>query len=271
VREPKIGEAPAMKAETARAIASDWAAQVRLGGDPSGQRQGYREAPTMAALFDRYLSDHARPNKKASSLTEDERLIKAYLKPGFARRKVAEVKRADIDKFHKSLSGRPYLANRSLALLSKSFNLAEMWGWRADASNPCRHVKKFAETKRRRFLSPTELARLGEVLRIAERDFALVLGRHRHPGRPSLRVSISIPNRQETSSLFLDRSSRTGLPMDAQGRLVDQPFESHSLLRGTLMIAKADQAGCEGGAIPSALPLVTTKPALASRSRMTSA
>jgi hypothetical protein len=73
----------------ARAIASDWAAQVRLGGDPSGKRQSDREAPTMAALFDRHLSDHTRPNKKASSLAEDERLIRDCLKPSFARHKVA--------------------------------------------------------------------------------------------------------------------------------------------------------------------------------------
>jgi hypothetical protein len=67
---------------------------VRLGGDPGGVRQAARGAPIMAELFDRYLSDHARPNKKASSLAEDERLIKDYLKPAFARRKVVEVKRA---------------------------------------------------------------------------------------------------------------------------------------------------------------------------------
>ena len=175
VREPKIGEAPAMKAEKARAIAVEWSARVRLGGDPGGARQAARSAPTMAELFDRYLADHARPHKKASSLAEDERLIETYLKPAFARRKVAELKRADVDRFHKSLSDRPYRANRCVALLSKAFTLAEMWGWRPDASNPCHHVRKFAETKRRRFLSPKELARLGEVLRIAERDGALVL------------------------------------------------------------------------------------------------
>jgi hypothetical protein len=157
VREPKIGEVPARKAEAARAIASDWAAQVRLGGDPSGKRQSDRKAPTMTELFERYLADHARPNEKASSLVEDERLIKDCIKPAFARRKVLEVKRAEVDRFHKNLAGKPYLANRALALLSKAFNLAEMWGWRPDASNPCRHVKKFAETKRRRFLSPKAL------------------------------------------------------------------------------------------------------------------
>jgi integrase len=220
VREPKIGEAPAMKAETARAIAAEWAAQVRLGGDPSGKRQEDREAPTIAELFNRYLSDHARPNKKASSLAEDERLIKDYLKPSFARRKVAEVKRADVDKFHKSLMGKPYLANRALALLSKAFNLAEMWGWRADASNPCRHVKKFAETKRRRFLSPKELARLGEVLRIAERDGALVLPPREGVREKAERVAIS-PSAVAAVRLLALTGARKGEILGLQGAWVD--------------------------------------------------
>jgi integrase len=221
VREPKIGEAPAMKAEAARAIASDWAAEVRLGGDPSGKRQSDREAPTMAVLFDRYLSDHARPNKKASSLAEDERLIRDCLKPGFARRKVAEVKRAEVDKFHKNLSGKPYLANRALALLSKAFNLAEMWGWRPDASNPCRHVKKFAETKRRRFLSPKELARLGEVLRIAERDGALVLPPREGMCEKTERVAISPPSAVAAIRLLALTGARKGEILGLQWAWVD--------------------------------------------------
>jgi hypothetical protein len=65
----------------------------------------------MAALFDRYLSDHARPNKKASSLAEDERLIQDCLTPGFARRKVAEVKMAEVERFHKNLSGKLSVAD----------------------------------------------------------------------------------------------------------------------------------------------------------------
>ena len=37
----------------------------------------------------------------------------------------------------------PYQANRTLGVLSKIFNLAELWGLRPDGSNPCRHVKRF--------------------------------------------------------------------------------------------------------------------------------
>ena len=50
------------------------------------------------------------------------------------------------------------------------FSLAEVWGWRPDGSNPCRHVKRYKEHKRERFLSPEETERLGQVLREAEEE-----------------------------------------------------------------------------------------------------
>jgi len=48
--------------------------------------------------------------------------------------------------------------------------LAELWGYRADASNPCRHVQKYAETKRERFLSQEEITRLMAVLDAEEKE-----------------------------------------------------------------------------------------------------
>jgi len=44
------------------------------------------------------------------------------------------------------------------------FNQAEVWGLRPDGSNPCRHVKKYEEKKRERYLSTEELIRLGQTL-----------------------------------------------------------------------------------------------------------
>ena len=55
-------------------------------------------------------------------------------------------------------------------MLSKMFSLAEVWGWRPDGTNPCRHVKRYKEHKRERFLSPEETERLGQVLREAEEE-----------------------------------------------------------------------------------------------------
>ena len=60
--------------------------------------------------------------------------------------------------------GVPYQANRCLEILSKMFNLAELWGLRPDGSNPRKHIKKYREEKRERFLSAAELRRVGEVL-----------------------------------------------------------------------------------------------------------
>jgi integrase len=44
------------------------------------------------------------------------------------------------------------------------FGLAERWGMRPEGTNPCRHVKRFRENRRERFLSEVELARLGTAI-----------------------------------------------------------------------------------------------------------
>ena len=50
------------------------------------------------------------------------------------------------------------------------FSLAELWELRPDGTNPCRHVKRFKEDKRERFLSDAEYRRLGSALREIEQD-----------------------------------------------------------------------------------------------------
>ncbi len=59
---------------------------------------------------------------------------------------------------------------RAPGVLSKMFSFAEVRGWWPDGTNPCRHVKRFKEHKRERFLSEAETERLGEVLREAEAE-----------------------------------------------------------------------------------------------------
>ncbi len=164
-RRMTLGRVAELSLAAARKLASEEKALVRKGIDPLGQRDARRNAPMMAELFDRYLSDHARPNKKPRSVEEDERLIRLHLNPAFGRRKVAEVTRGEIDRWHKSMKATPGAANRGRALLSKAMNLAEVWGWRPDGSNPVRHIKRFKESDgAERFLSLAELRALGEAL-----------------------------------------------------------------------------------------------------------
>lgn len=168
VRKPTIGTHGAVTVDQARNVAKTWLAKARLGGDPGVERSADRNAPLMDSLLERYLEDHARPHKKASSFAGDQSMINRHLRPVLSNRKVSDVERSDIAFLHKSLEHTPYVANRLLSLSSKIFNLAELWGMRPDGSNPCKHLRKFKEEKRRRFLSEAEVSRLGDALIEAE-------------------------------------------------------------------------------------------------------
>lgn len=168
-REPVLGVHGAITPDQARRQAIEMAHEVAQGRDPAAVRQEARQAPTMSELFERYLSEHAKRFKKPSSIRNDERIISKTLVPAFGRVKVREVTREDISSLHSGMADRPYEANRTLALLSKLFNLAELWAYREDGSNPCRHVKRYREERRERLLSEQELARLGSTLAEAER------------------------------------------------------------------------------------------------------
>jgi integrase len=80
------------------------------------------------------------------------------------------VNRGDIARLHHEMRSKPYQANSTLAMLSKFFGWAEKHGLRPDGSNPCRHVEKYREGRRERFLSQAELGRLGDALREAEQE-----------------------------------------------------------------------------------------------------
>jgi integrase len=163
-----IGRHGVLAPEEARRQARQLLAKVQQGGDPVEERAQARQAPTVAELADRYLAEHAEPKKKPLSVRDDRRLLDKYILPALGKRLVAEVTRAEVARLHHDLRATPYQANRSVALLSKMFNLAEPWGLRPDSTNPCRHVQRFREAKRERFLSGEELARLGKALAEAE-------------------------------------------------------------------------------------------------------
>ena len=162
-RRPKIGDHGIITAEQARSTAQRWLLEVGQGRDPSSEKQEIRSMPTMKELADKYMREHA-PRKKATSSKEDKRLWDQHILPQFGQLHVSSLDRSDIAKLHHSLQHMPTTGNRVLSLLSKAFNLAELWGYRPNHSNPCLHVKKYGEEKRERFLSQDEITRLMQVL-----------------------------------------------------------------------------------------------------------
>src|SRR5947207_9462673 len=150
--------------DTARKEAKRLLGLVEGGADPAAAKIARKEAPTVADLVERFFAEHADEKRKASTARVYRGLLDRIVLPALGKRKVADVTRADIAKFHHENRAAPYQANLIRAMLSKTFNLAELWGLRPDGSNPCRHVEKFRELKRERMLSPAELARLGDAL-----------------------------------------------------------------------------------------------------------
>ena len=167
-RRMTLGSHGVLTPEIARRLAISHLAEVNAGGDPSAARQADSRQPTVAELASRYMDQHARVKKKESSASADQAALKRHILPALGQLRVSDVTRDEVGRFHHSLRKTPVTANRVLALLSKMFNLAERWGLRPDGSNPCRHIDRYPERPRNRFLSSAELGRLGDSLRAVE-------------------------------------------------------------------------------------------------------
>jgi integrase len=167
-RQATLGLYGPLTVQQARKRAHRMLVQVFDGEDPVQEKRHYRASPTLADLAERYMEEHAIPKKRPSSVKSDERLLRLHILPRLGRTKVADLDRRDVFALHHGMRKTPAQANRALALLSKMLNLAEQWGDRPDHTNPTRHVDRFREHPKERFLSGSELERLGAALREAE-------------------------------------------------------------------------------------------------------
>ena len=156
--------------DTARREAKRLLAVVAQGEDPAATKAEKKVAATFAEFAERYIDDHASKHKKPGSLRDDRSNLKNHLLPRFKSMRLEDFTRQDIAKMHTSMSETPIAANRCLALLSHMFTMADVWGIVPEGTNPTRRVKKYKETKRKRYLSADEFTRLGNALADAERD-----------------------------------------------------------------------------------------------------
>ena len=165
-----IGQHGRITAVEARAAALEILAQAKKGIDPRDANARRKAEPVMAELGRRFLEEYVPAHCKPSTQAGYRRSVTLFIDPALGEMRISEVERKDIAKLHHDMRDKPYQANRALGVLSKMFSLAEVWGLRPDGSNPCRHVKRYKERMRERFLSPEETERLGEVLREAESE-----------------------------------------------------------------------------------------------------
>jgi integrase len=159
-----IGDAEVRRCTAARAKARDLRRDIEDGGDPLAAIEDERAAPSMWDLCDRFEAEHL-PRKRARTAEDYRRMLANHVRPHFGQHaKVADIRFEDVDALHRRItkSGSTYAANRCVAVLSKMFSLAIRWRMRSD--NPARGIERNPESKRKRYLSADELARLTKAL-----------------------------------------------------------------------------------------------------------
>ena len=132
--------------------------------DPAAEERERRDALLVKELAQRFDEEHIAVHLKPSTAKEYRRNLALFILPAIGHLRIIDVTRADISKYHHDWRHRPYQANRNLEIISKMFNLAELWGLRPDGTNPRKHIKKYPEQKRERYFSAGELQALGRVL-----------------------------------------------------------------------------------------------------------
>lgn len=157
-----LGKFGPLTVEQARKRAKETLAAVAKGENPAQQRRADRDAPTLAGYAAEVMAENAA--RWSENYRQDVRGIFArHVLPGLGRKKVADVTPADVRKLHNSLKAHPALANKTLAVLSRTFAIAVTDAVRT--GNPCKGIRKFHEEPRTRFLSDAEVHRLTSALK----------------------------------------------------------------------------------------------------------
>ena len=168
VRRVTIDTVGKITPDEARLAAKRIIGSVAHGEDPAAERAQARSAATMKDLAEAFLAEHVEVKRKPSTAAKYRYVVEAFILPAFGRLKPSDVTRAAVARLHHENAERPTIANYTLAVLSAIFTFGEARGLIAEGINPTRHVERFEEEKRERFLTGAELARLGEALREAE-------------------------------------------------------------------------------------------------------
>jgi integrase len=171
--------------ETARDRAKVLQGLVASGEDPQESKNGSRRELTVAQLCDLYLAE-GLATRKPTSVASATSNIENHIKPLIGTRRAGLITRQDVDLVLASVaagktrrtaatakkrglsivkSGKG-AANSAVVTLSAAMGFAVARGIRHD--NPAFRVRRFPEKKLERFLSPAEIARLGEALAAAE-------------------------------------------------------------------------------------------------------
>ena len=152
----------------ARARARKMLGQIDSGEDPTRERDGRRGIPIFSEFAERWLREHIELKRKPATAAEYRRIIHRTLNPALGKVRIDRIDRTDAIELHASMAGAPYVANRTLAILSSLLSHAERLGYRQPFSNAARGVERYREHRRKRPLSREELSQLWQHIAAIE-------------------------------------------------------------------------------------------------------
>ena len=159
----KLGDCNVLKLPKAREQAQQVLAAASRGEDPQAEKREKNKYQTLNDAWERFEKE-VLPNRKPSTASDYRSMWKLSIQPKLGKRDINKITQNDVSKLHRQLRDTPYRANRVLSVCSRLFNLCEAWGWKDQGMNPCKHVEKFSEKSRERYLSGEEIKALNQAM-----------------------------------------------------------------------------------------------------------
>lgn len=156
--------------EQARKRAKELLFEIVQGRDPAAAAQAARRQWTVRELVSEYKSSYF-PGLRPATRSHYNDHFERFILPELGKRRVADIEAVDVLRLFRAVEVRCRVvdgdvvvrsgkttANRVVATLSSLLSESVRHGLRAD--NPCRAVRRNPESRRERFLSEQETARL---------------------------------------------------------------------------------------------------------------
>ena len=155
--------ANAINVDEARARAASLLAAIRCDADAPASPDATRFEVVAETVFQRYARVW-----KPQTLYVNWSYLHRQILPRFAGTQIADITRADVQRWFASRRATPAAADRSMPILSVIMKEAERMGYRPEGSNPCRRIRRYRRKGRERYLSDAEIGRLAARLSVYE-------------------------------------------------------------------------------------------------------
>src|SRR3569833_1704397 len=167
-RRLKLGEHGRLTPDEARSAAKEVLGIVERGRDPIEERRAKRTEQPFKDLAESYMRLHVAVKCKPRTAEEYRRLLRLHILPKLGSKSASQIKKGDISRLHAVMADKPSAANRYVAQIDS------IWNWSVDTEEisdlpvPTKDLELYPEENRDRYLTITEMRRLGHAMNLAE-------------------------------------------------------------------------------------------------------